>query len=174
MIQIQANIITQKLLAVLAISLLALNASCSNDTQSTTTVFTNFNGYSFDNARELEQFTTLVVDSGKVVAIGDDRLVENFSEANIVDGQGKTLIPGITDAHGHVSSLGYTLLQIDLRDTSSARQAASQIADYAKEKPYLKWIRGRGWNQVLWPGQQFPNTKILDELVSDRDRKSVV
>ena len=114
MIQIQANIITQKLLAVLAISLLALNASCSNDTQSTTTVFTNFNGYSFDNARELAQFTTLVVDSGKVVAIGDDRLVENFSEANIVDGQGKTLIPGITDAHGHVSSLGYTLLQLSL------------------------------------------------------------
>jgi len=102
------------------------------------------------------------------MAIGDDRLVENFSDAIIIDGQGKTLIPGITDAHGHVSSLGYTLLQIDLRDTISARQAATQIADYAQKNPYLNWIRGRGWNQVLWPGQQFPSAKILDELVSDR------
>ena len=168
LLQIQANITAQRLLAVLVIPLILLTASCNDGIESTTTVFTNVNGYSFDNARELEQFTTLVVDLGKVVAIGDDRLVENFSEANIIDGQGKTLIPGITDAHGHVSSLGYTLLQIDLRDTSSARQAATQIADYAQKKPYLKWIQGRGWNQVLWPGQQFPSAKILDELVSDR------
>ena len=168
LIQLQNKRIQKKLLALLAISLLVLTASCSDSNQSTTTVFTNVNGYSFDNTRELEKFTTLVIDSGKVMAIGDDRLVENFSEAIIIDGQGKTLIPGITDAHGHVSSLGYTLLQIDLRDTSSARQAATQIADYAQKKPYLNWIRGRGWNQVLWPGQQFPSAKILDELVSDR------
>ena len=168
MIQLQNKRIQKKLLALLAISLLVLTASCSDSNQSTTTVFTNVNGYSFDNTRELEKFTTLVIDSGKVMAIGDDRLVENFSDAIIIDGQGKTLIPGITDAHGHVSSLGYTLLQIDLRDTSSARQAAKQIADYAQKNPYLNWIRGRGWNQVLWPGQQFPSAKILDELVSDR------
>ncbi len=168
MIQLQNKIIQKKLLALLAISLLVVTASCSDSNQSTITVFTNVNGYSFDNTRELEKFTTLVIDSGKVMAIGDDRLVENFSDAIIIDGQGKTLIPGITDAHGHVSSLGYTLLQIDLRDTSSARQAATQIADYAQKKPYLNWIRGRGWNQVLWPGQQFPSAKILDELVSDR------
>ena len=168
MIQLQNKRIQKKLLALLAISLLVVTASCSDSNQSTTTVFTNVNGYSFDNTRELEKFTTLVIDSGKVMAIGDDRLVENFSDAIIIDGQGKTLIPGITDAHGHVSSLGYTLLQIDLRDTSSARQAAKQIADYAQKNPYLNWIRGRGWNQVLWPGQQFPSAKILDELVSDR------
>ena len=168
MIQLQNKRIQKKLLALLAISLLVLTTSCSDSNQSTTTVFTNVNGYSFDNTRELEKFTTLVIDSGKVMAIGDDRLVENFSDAIIIDGQGKTLIPGITDAHGHVSSLGYTLLQIDLRDTSSARQAATQIANYAQKKPYLNWIRGRGWNQVLWPGQQFPSAKILDELVSDR------
>ena len=168
MIQLQNKRIQKKLLALLAISLLVVTASCSDSNQSTTTVFTNVNGYSFDNTRELEKFTTLVIDSGKVMAIGDDRLVENFSDAIIIDGQGKTLIPGITDAHGHVSSLGYTLLQIDLRDTSSARQAATQIADYALKNPYLNWIRGRGWNQVLWPGQQFPSAKILDELVSDR------
>ena len=99
LLQIQANITAQRLLAALLIPLILLTASCNDGIESTTTVFTNVNGYSFDNARELEQFTTLVVDLGKVVAIGDDRLVENFSEANIIDGQGKTLIPGITDAH---------------------------------------------------------------------------
>jgi predicted amidohydrolase YtcJ len=86
----------------------------------------------------------------------------------IIDGKGKTLIPGMIDAHGHLSSLGYTLLQIDLRNTTSATQAALAIADYAENKPYLEWIRGRGWNQVLWPGKKFPDAKILDELVPNR------
>jgi len=166
--RIRLKTLLKNVLVVLAIPLLLLIANCSERPQSGTTVLTNIDGYSFDNARELEQFTTLVFDSGKVVAIGDDKLLQNFDDATIIDGQGKTLIPGITDAHGHVSSLGYALLQIDLRDTNSARQAATQIAAYAKEKPYLKWIQGRGWNQVLWPGQQFPSAKILDELVSDR------
>ena len=85
-----------------------------------------------------------------------------------IDGKGLTLLPGITDAHGHVSSLGYTLLQIDLRGATSARQVSSLIAKYAKEKPFLNWIQGRGWNQVLWPGQQYPTAPILDELISDR------
>ena len=119
------------------------------------------NGYSFDNTRELEKFTTLVIDSGKVMAIGDDRLVENFSDAIIIDGQGKTLIPGITDAHGHVSSLGYTLLQIDLRDTRSARQAATQIADYAQQKPLSQVDqRPRLEPGVCGPGSNSPAPKF--------------
>ena len=85
MIQLQNKRIQKKLLALLAISLLVVTASCSDSNQSTTTVFTNVNGYSFDNTRELEKFTTLVIDSGKVMAIGDDRLVENFSDAIIID-----------------------------------------------------------------------------------------
>jgi len=132
------------------------------------TVLTNINGYTFDDQRQLQTFQTLVVDSGKVIAIGDNQLAKNFTNAVIVNGHGKTLLPGITDAHGHVSSLGYTLLQIDLRKAPSAIQAAYDIAEYAANKPYLNWIRGRGWNQVLWPGQNFPTAKVLDELVPNR------
>ena len=161
MIQLQNKRIQKKLLALLAISLLVLTASCSDSNQSTTTVFTNVNGYRFDNARELETFTTLVIDSGKVVAIGDDRLVENFSDSIILDGQGKTLIPGITDAHGHVSSLGYTLLQIDLRDTSSARQAATQIADYAQKTPISIGSEVEAGTRFCGPGSNFQVPKFL-------------
>jgi predicted amidohydrolase YtcJ len=148
-------------------SLLVLTA-CTESPAPRMTVLTNINGYTFDDQRQLQTFQTLVVDSGKVIAIGDNQLAKNFTNAVIVNGHGKTLLPGITDAHGHVSSLGYTLLQIDLRKAPSAIQAAYDIAEYAANKPYLNWIRGRGWNQVLWPGQNFPTAKVLDELVPNR------
>jgi hypothetical protein len=145
-----------------------LVSACSSGKQSTTTIMANINGYSFDNNRQLQQFQTLVFDNGRVLATGGPTLEANYPEANVIDGKGLTLLPGITDAHGHVSSLGYTLLQIDLRGATSARQVSSLIAEYAKEKPFLNWIQGRGWNQVLWPGQQYPTAPILDELISDR------
>mgnify|MGYP005695962655 CR=1 FL=1 len=145
-----------------------LLTGCNTQTESSIWALTNINGYTFNDSRELEKFDSMVIDAGKIVAIGRKSVLKKFPKAAIVDGQGKTIIPGITDAHGHVSSLGYTLLQIDLRESRSAQQAAREIARYAKQRPYLNWIKGRGWNQVLWPGKQFPSANILDELVSDR------
>ena len=92
----------------------------------------------------------------------------NYPDANIIDGQGKTLIPGIIDAHGHVSSLGYTLQRIDVREADSAAEAAAAVGGYAASNQYLNWIRGRGWNQVLWPDKQFPTAAQLDSEISDR------
>ena len=110
----------------------------------------------------------MVVEGGKIVAIGNDTILDKFTKSDLIDLEGQTMLPGVTDAHGHLSSLGYTLMQIDLRDSESAHQAAKKIARYTKQRPFLNWIRGRGWNQVLWPDKEFPNSKILDELVPNK------
>ena len=156
-----------KILGVL-LTTLVLIAGCDSEQTVGKTLITNVNGYSFDTPNDVHQFTSLLVENGVVTATGGDQLHRDHGDAVVIDGEGKTLLPGIIDAHGHLSSLGFTLLQIDLRDTTSATQAALAIADYAEKKPYLEWIRGRGWNQVLWPGKQFPDAKILDELVPNR------
>ena len=127
----------------------------------------NINGYSFDTERQLFEFDSIAIAQGKVLKTGPS-LASQYPNATIMDGQNKTLIPGIIDAHGHVSSLGYTLMRIDVRTATSAQQAAADVAAYAAEKPYLSWIRGRGWNQVLWAGQQFPTAAQLDSEINDR------
>jgi len=110
----------------------------------------------------------MAIRDGKVLATGDSEIAANYPRAEKFDGQGKTLIPGIIDAHGHVSSLGFTLLSIDVRGLASAQQAAEKVASYAAEQPQLQWIKGRGWNQVLWPDQQFPTAALLDQFIDDR------
>ena len=141
---------------------------CSESQMSEQLVVKNVNGYTFDNDRQLQQFQTLVIEDGKVIATGGPELARNYSQAEKVDGQGKTLLPGMTDAHGHVSSLGFSLLRIDLRGLESAQKTAQIVAQYAAQKPALSWIQGRGWNQVLWADKKFPSAAILDAQIDDR------
>ena len=94
--------------------LIGLLTGCSEPEQPDTLLIDNIQGYSFNNQRELFNFSAMAIRDGKVLATGDSEIAANYPKAEKFDGQGKTLIPGIIDAHGHVSSLGFTLLSIDV------------------------------------------------------------
>lgn len=128
----------------------------------------NVKGYTLDNDGHLLTFTNMVFDGGKVLAIGDSSLSKQYPLATQINGHNKVMLPGLIDAHGHVMSLGESLLEVDLRDSVSAQKAAQQVNQYAKAHPELEWISGGGWNQVLWPDKAFPNAQQLDEYVKDR------
>jgi predicted amidohydrolase YtcJ len=85
-----------------------------------------------------------------------------------VDGGGRTLLPGLIDAHGHVMALGFGALQLDLTGTTSLADFQQRLKAYAAANPYAKWILGRGWNQELWSDKRFPTSADLDAVVSDR------
>lgn len=126
----------------------------------------NVKGYSFDQNERLQQFSSILIEQGKVVAL--DPTAEQIQGSKKVDGKAKVMLPGLIDAHGHLLGLGNTLLQVDVRDVKSAQQTARKVQEYAKEHGDLEWIRGRGWNQVLWPGKQFPTAVQLDEYVKNK------
>jgi len=136
------------------------------------TVYTDANGYTLTSPAGqdavLTQFNTLVVQSGRVLAMGGHELADKYPDFEQVDLNGKTVLPGLTDAHGHVLGLGMSLLQVDLRDADSVNDAVGLVGDYAKQQPNLSWITGRGWNQEQWPSREFPNASQLDEVVNDR------
>ena len=154
-----------QLLSILGLT--ALLSSCQQ-TQPETLVIDNVRGYSFNSDRQLFEFTALAIRDGRVLATGNADLADNYPNATLRNGNGKTMLPGLIDAHGHISSLGYALLSIDVRGLQSAAEVAANVAAYAAKNPNLSWIKGRGWNQVLWPGKQFPNMADLDAQISDR------
>ena len=114
------------------------------------------------------QFSAFAVRNGKFIAMGDAELAQQFPDFTRVDLQGKTVFPGLIDAHGHVLGLGLSLLQVDLRTSESASDAVNAVNDYAQQHRDLQWIKGRGWNQENWPSKRFPTAKQLDEFVADR------
>lgn len=133
-------------------------------------VVTNIHGYGFNAERELSPFQVLVFDdtTGKVLARGDNSIAKRYAQAKTIDGKGKTLLPGLIDGHGHVLGLGFNLSMAELRGSQSEQAAVQRVAEFAASNPELSWIRGRGWNQVLWPEKQFPTTALLDEAVAKK------
>lgn len=128
----------------------------------------NVNGYTLEGD-ELVQFDAIAVSNGKVEAIGTfDILSSRFLDHELIDGNGHTLIPGLIDAHAHVMGLGFLELDVDLSGITSKDEAVNTIKEFADANPELEWIRGRGWNQVLWEENEFPAAADIDAVVSDR------
>ena len=131
-------------------------------------VLTGANGYT-SSEDGVRQFSTLVIDDeGKVVAVGDDELVNEVPAGNRIDVGGRTVLPGLTDAHAHVYGLGFALSNLDLTGVESVASAQARIGAFAKQNPNSRWIQGRGWNQVLWPIKEFPTARDIDAIISNR------
>ncbi|MCC2956837.1 amidohydrolase [Massilia sp. IC2-477] len=134
------------------------------------TVITNANGYTLNAKGDLVQFSALAFDDrGRITAVGSNAEVTAKAKgARQVDMGGRTVLPGLIDAHGHVFGLGQQLTQLDLSGTTSLLDATKAIASYAKANANHAWIRGRGWNQENWKLGRFPTAQELDAVVSDR------
>lgn len=130
----------------------------------------NVKGYTFDGLGRLQKFeAALIDDSGKIVGVGTrDMLKPRAEKADVVDGGGAVMLPGLIDAHGHVMGLGQMALEVDLSGTRSLEEALEKVKAYAEANPDAKWIRGRGWNQEVWGLGRFPTAKELDSAVKDR------
>jgi len=151
-------------------SLLALAALLASSSALADTLVSNVNGIQVDEKGRLQHFKALIVtDDGKVrMTIEHPELVRIAGITNTVDGGGRTLLPGLIDAHGHVMALGFGALQLDLTGTTSLADLQKRLKMYATANPNAKWILGRGWNQELWADKRFPTSADLDAVVSDR------
>ena len=134
------------------------------------TVIVNANGYTLDAKGDLVQFNALAFDDkGKILAVGNAAEVQaKAPNARRVDMGGKTVLPGLIDAHGHVFGLGQMLTQLDLSQATSLEGALKAIQAYARANQNQAWLRGRGWNQENWKLGRFPTAADLDPVVSDK------
>lgn len=91
-----------------------------------------------------------------------------YPEARLIDAGGKTVIPGLIDAHGHLRGVGVELLEVNLRGARSIAEAVQRIRASLALHPDLAteghWVSGRGWDQTLWngPDTPFPTKADLD------------
>jgi predicted amidohydrolase YtcJ len=148
--------------------LLAAAALAAASAAQADTLFTNANGIQADAKGTIVRFDGLLVgDDGKVKAVlrkGQSRP----AAVTVVDVGGKTLMPGLIDAHGHVMALGYAAIQLNLTGVKSLDELKERVRRYAVDNPGTGWIIGRGWNQELWPVKAFPTAADLDSVVADR------
>lgn len=117
-----------------------------------------------DEAAPAPPPTALAVRAGRVLAVGSDTAIEALAgpRTRRVALRGATVLPGLTDAHLHVESLGASLEQLDLAGVPSLAEARERARRAAAQLPPGAWLVGRGWDQNDWPEQRFPVASDLD------------
>ena len=149
-------------------ALLALAALLASTAASAETLIGNVNGIQVGPDGRLQHFGSLLIgDDGRVKQVMTSSTPRMRRLDHMIDGGGRTLLPGLIDAHGHVLGLGFGALQLDLVGTSSLDDLKHRLRTYAAAHPDARWIVGRGWNQELWPDKRFPIAADLDAVVPD-------
>lgn len=132
------------------------------------TMVINVNGVTIDEKGQPQRFSALQIGpDGKVKALFRSKDKRPKTQYQI-DGKGRTMIPGLIDAHLHVMEVGFGALTLDLSGTKSLAEAQAKIRAYAAAHPDRPWITGRGWNQEAWGLGRFPTAAELDAAVPGR------
>jgi hypothetical protein len=142
---------------------------------SSLTFIDNVKGYTLNQQGELITFTNIAFEDEFI--IGMDLSQEPGGIVTKIDGEGRVMLPGLIDAHGHILGLGQNLLEIDLRGSQTEDEAVKRVLEFVSANSLLtkrskkedtRWLIGRGWNQVLWPTKAFPNKASLDAAIKNR------
>ncbi|MBB1425195.1 amidohydrolase [Shewanella sp. SG44-2] len=142
-----------------ALSLASLSVNC----MAQTTLMHHVNGYTLVDGK-LQTFNAIQFTDDKIDRLFTlNQALPSVTDITSIDGKGKTLLPGLIDAHGHVLGYGLSLLTADLTNTSSEQQAVERAQAFSKNNPTDGWLMGRGWNQELWNSKQFPTKESLDK-----------
>lgn len=112
----------------------------------------------------------------KALAIRDGRILVAGSEGKAqaavggrVEGinlRGRAVLPGLTDAHVHITWHGLARQQVRLNGIGSLEQALERIADRSALLPLQQWLRGGGWDHTAWG--RWPTRDDLDRVCPDR------
>lgn len=114
----------------------------------------------------------IAIRGNRIVSVGTTgELTNRFTADTVLDLQGKSVFPGFTDSHGHLSGLGASLTELNLVATKSVGEIADAVAKKAATLAAGQWIRGRGWDQNNWESRSrekpFPVASMLDKASPD-------
>ena len=130
-------------------------------------VVTNGRIYTADAARPVVD--AMAIRGGRVVFVGDRAGAKALTGAatQVLNLDGQTVIPGMTDAHAHVLGLGQSLRNVDLVGTTSYDAVIARVVERAMQTPKGEWIIGRGWDQNDWGDTRWPSHEALSRAVPD-------
>jgi predicted amidohydrolase YtcJ len=123
--------------------------------------------YTVDAARSWAQ--AVAVKDGRITAVGTDADMRPHvgPRTEVVNLNGRMLLPGFQDAHVHASGGGLERRQCDLTGEHSREGYLAAIRGYADRAPGAAWITGGGWSMDVFPGG-VPGKDELDAVVPDR------
>jgi len=111
----------------------------------------------------------LAIRGDRVVAVGSDSEIAKLQskDTQVIDAQGRLVLPGFTDCHIHFMDGAFSLGRVNLEGAKDPADIQQRLRAYGSAHPGNDWILGRGWNYAMFP-TSLPDKKYLDEVFPDR------
>jgi len=132
-----------------------------------TLILKNAKVWTVDESRP--QAEAVAVSGDRIVMVGSTREVESLQgpETQVLDLQGRRVVPGFNDAHVHFAQGGFNLLSVQLRDAGTPQEFARRIGEFAQKLAKGEWILGGDWDHELWPDAPLPTRQMIDSVTPD-------
>ena len=112
--------------------------------------------------------SVVIITGDWISSVGRRGEVEIPAGAELIDVSGKTVLPGLIDAHTHFFRMGIAMVQlVDLSDTSSIEDALSLVRKRVSLAKKGDWVIGRGWDESKWKEKRYIVKDDLDPFTPD-------
>jgi predicted amidohydrolase YtcJ len=161
----QIPAISRFLLVGASIAAVAASSAAQTAAPKADLILVNGNVYTVDDAHP--RASAFAVRNGRVIFVGSEREARFLAgpSTRVVDARGRTVIPGMVDAHAHLLGLGTSLRNVQLAGSKTYDEVIARVVERAKTMKPGEWILGRGWDQNLWPDKKFPTHDALSRAV---------
>ena len=94
----------------------------------------------------------VAVRGDRLALVGSDAAVRNLigSDTEVIDAEGRLVIPGFIEGHGHFMGVGDAQLQLRLAETETWAEIVDMVAQAVQDAEPGELVRGRGWHQAKW------------------------
>jgi predicted amidohydrolase YtcJ len=128
------------------------------------------NAHIWTAGAERPHATALAVRGGTFIAVGDERDIAALMDdsTRIVDANGRRVLPGLIDAHVHLSGAASDFRYPSLREAASREGMLRILREHAATLGPDDWVVGVRWTAESWPDQRHPTAGEIDEAVEGR------
>ncbi|WP_428912103.1 amidohydrolase [Niallia sp. Krafla_26] len=110
-------------------------------------------------------FEAIALKDGKILALGNEKYISGYKGINteIINLEGKTVLPGFIDAHQHIFNTGFNLLNINCGFSTSA-EVLDAVKKRVNESKPNDWIIGWGYNESNFSDDNPLSQKDLNDI----------
>lgn len=130
-----------------------------------------FNGKIITMNNKEPMVEAVLIDDEKIVKIGSKEEILNEKDENteLIDLDGKTMLPGFIDSHSHIVAVAQTLMIVNLSEANSKQEFIQMLKDSLKNNPPKEgeWLIGFGYDNTRYENEEHP-TKFDLDLVSKK------
>jgi predicted amidohydrolase YtcJ len=151
-------------IALAALGLLAVNEKRPEAQTTADVVFKNGNVYTVNSRRPKAE--AVAVKADRIVFVGSNIEAQRYvgKSTRVVDLQGKTVVPGMTDAHQHLPGVGFREMTLNLEGVTSLEDFLGKVKARVDQARPGEWVTGRGWIETFWKPPVFPTRPDLDKV----------